>query len=156
MTEGSSFLGRGRGFAVIALALAAGGLLFLAASGVGKNLVYYWGPTELEVAGAAANGASIRLGGQVVAGSVRQVPGATELDFAVTDGKATTSVHARGLPPPMFREGIGVVVEGTRLADGRFEGRRLMVSHGNEYRAPKPGEAVDIEQAIRSASPAEP
>ena len=36
----------------------------------------------------------------------------------------------------MFREGIGVVVEGTMTRAGYFESHRLMVSHSNEYRAP--------------------
>ena len=48
-----------------------------------------------------------------------------------SDGDRCTSV-----PPQMFREGIGVVVEGTVAKDGVFESHRLMVSHGNEYRAP--------------------
>ena len=39
----------------------------------------------------------------------------------------------------MFRERIGVVVEGTMTRAGHFEGHRLMVSHGNEYRAPERG-----------------
>jgi hypothetical protein len=46
-------------------------------------------------------------------------------------------VRANGVPPQMFREGIGVVVEGTMTPDGHFEGNRLMVSHDNEYQAPE-------------------
>ena len=42
----------------------------------------------------------------------------------------------KSVPPQMFREGIGVVVEGTMTQAGHFESQRLMVSHDNEYRAP--------------------
>ncbi len=44
------------------------------------------------------------------------------------------------VPPQMFREGIGVVVEGTFDKSQVFSSNRLMVNHSNEYRAPKPGE----------------
>jgi cytochrome c-type biogenesis protein CcmE len=46
----------------------------------------------------------------------------------------------------MFRDDIGVVVEGTMTRAGVFESRRLMVSHNNEYQAPKAGHPVDEEE----------
>ena len=49
-------------------------------------------------------------------------------------------VHSTGAPPQMFRDGMGVVVEGRVGAGGVFEATNLMVKHSNEYRAPKPGE----------------
>jgi cytochrome c-type biogenesis protein CcmE len=50
----------------------------------------------------------------------------------------------------MFREGIGVVVEGTVAGDGIFESHRLMVSHGNEYRAPDDHASVDLKKLMDS------
>ena len=44
------------------------------------------------------------------------VTGASELEFDVSDGKAVVHVRSSGVPPQMFREGIGVVVEGTMTA----------------------------------------
>ena len=49
-------------------------------------------------------------------------------------------VRSTEVPPQMFREGIGVVVEGTFDKSQVFSSNRLMVNHSNEYRAPKPGE----------------
>jgi cytochrome c-type biogenesis protein CcmE len=43
----------------------------------------------------------------------------------------------------MFREGIGVVVEGRLQGDGTFETDRVMIKHSNEYRAPEDGESPD-------------
>ena len=40
----------------------------------------------------------------------------------------------------MFREGIGVIVEGKLQGDGTFETDKLMVKHSNEYEAPTEGE----------------
>ncbi len=138
-----------RRFAIIALAVAAVAFIAIAMGGIGRNLVYYWGPAQLRAAGAQAIGASIRLGGQVVPGSVVKGAG-SQLQFDVRDGKAAVQVKMSGTPPQMFREGIGVVVEGTMTAAGYFEGQRLMVSHGNEYRPPSEHGKEDIEKLIRS------
>jgi cytochrome c-type biogenesis protein CcmE len=40
----------------------------------------------------------------------------------------------------MFRDGMGVVVEGRYRRGGEFESHNLMVKHSNEYRPPKAGE----------------
>ena len=138
-------------FAVGALAVAAAAFAFITIGGIGDNLVYYWGPSELVAAGNKAVGATIRLGGQVAEGSVRHGEG-SELNFVVSDGKANVNVRTRSVPPQMFREGIGVVVEGTMKKDGHFESQRLMVSHGNEYRAPAAGEKPDMKKLIESTS----
>ena len=140
---------RNRWFAVGAIAIAAGALAVITAGGIGENLVYYWGPTELHAAGNKAVGATIRLGGQVAPGTVSYQEGST-LEFDVTDGRSAVRVRSSGVPPQMFREGIGVVVEGTLTPAGQFESQRLMVSHGNEYRAPGQGEQPDTRKLMES------
>jgi cytochrome c-type biogenesis protein CcmE len=140
---------RNRWFAVGALAVAAAAFGVITAGGIGENLVYYWGPTELHAAGEKAVGATIRLGGQVAPGSVAYGEGSA-LTFDVTDGRAAVKVRSTGVPPQMFREGIGVVVEGTTTPAGQFESQRLMVSHGNEYRAPGEGEKPDTRKLMET------
>jgi cytochrome c-type biogenesis protein CcmE len=136
-------------FAFGALGVAAAAFLFIAFGGIGENLVYYWGPKELRAAGRKAVGATIRLGGQVAPGSVKLGGGVSNLEFDVTDGTATVHVVSRGVPPQLFRDRIGVVVEGTMTQQGAFESRRLMVSHDNKYRAPA-DKNVDIKTLMRS------
>lgn len=148
MTQGVSAR-RSRWFAVGALSVAAAAFAILTVGGIGQNLVYYWGPTELRASGAKAVGATIRLGGQVATGSVAYGAG-SELEFDVVDGGARVHVKSAGVPPQMFREGIGVVVEGTMTPAGHFECNRLMVSHSNEYRAPGKGEKPDTRSLMRS------
>jgi len=72
-----------------------------------------------------------------------------QVEFDVTDGHAKVHVQSRGVPPQMFRERIGVVVEGTMTEAGHFECRRLMVSHDNQYRTPQ-DKNVDIKTLMRS------
>jgi cytochrome c-type biogenesis protein CcmE len=140
---------RTKWFALGALVVAAAAFTAIAAGGIGNNLVYYWGPKELRNAGDKAVGATIRLGGQVAVGSVKLAEGVSNLEFDVTDGTALVHVVSRGVPPQLFRDRIGVVVEGTMTRAGVFEGHRLMVSHDNKYRAPG-DRNVDIKTLMRS------
>ncbi len=143
--------GNGKWFAVGALLVAVGAFLVITVSGIGENLVYYWAPADIEANGDKAIGATIRLGGMVVEGSIKGGVDGSALEFDVTDHKASVHVKSSGVPPQMFREGIGVVVEGTMTDAGHFESSRLMVSHGNEYRAPHEGDNYDAESLIKSA-----
>ncbi|AKU89821.1 cytochrome c maturation protein CcmE [Vulgatibacter incomptus] len=143
--------GRIKWFAVAALAVAGAAFAFIALGGLGENLVYYWDPSELRQAGDKAIGATIRLGGQVAPGSIQFDPGTSKLAFEVTDGKQNIPVRSEGVPPQMFRENIGVIVEGTMTKEGHFTSSRLMVSHGNEYQAPHDGEKVDTHELMKTA-----
>lgn len=136
-------------YLLVAVVLAVGAIVFLAVGGLGDNLVYYWSPSELRAhydapAGQSEdplNRAVVRLGGEVKPGSIARGDGASDLSFVVTDGKAEVMVHSTAVPPQMFREGIGVVVEGVLTPDGDFRSERIMVKHDNEYKAPtSPGE----------------
>jgi cytochrome c-type biogenesis protein CcmE len=141
---------RNRWFAVGALAVAGVALLVLTVGGIGDNLVYYWGPRDVQAAGRKAVGATIRLGGQVAPGSVKMGTGASNLEFQVQDGDVLIPVRSQGVPPQMFREGIGVVVEGTMTEGGWFECHRLMVSHDNEYRAPGDKKKADVKRLMQT------
>ena len=145
---------RSRMFMIGAFVVAAIAFVVIAAGGINKNLVYYWTPTDLHAAGDKAYGATIRLGGMVAPGSIKRSAGITALEFDVKDGGGIVHVKSTGVPPQMFRENIGVVVEGTMDRGGYFKCNRLMVSHNNEYRAPKNGHPVDkkqMEQYIKDA-----
>lgn len=140
---------RRRLLTVGALVVAASAMAYLAVGQIGDSLVYYWSPTELIEAGDQAQGATVRLGGLVEAGSIRYGSDGRTLTFAVTDGASRVPVRANAVPPAMFREGIGVVVEGTMAGDD-FETHRLMVKHDNEYRAPEEGDDRDVEDLMQT------
>ncbi len=141
---------RRRLLAIAALLISGGVLAYLAFGNIGENLVYYWSPTELTESGDKALGANIRLGGLVAPGSIERGSDGLTLRFTVTDGTESVPVVANAVPPALFREGIGVLVEGTLLASGTFETHRLMVKHDNQYRAPGEGEMPDMEALMKS------
>ncbi|MBV9492729.1 MAG: cytochrome c maturation protein CcmE [Acidobacteria bacterium] len=138
-----------RWFMVGAFAVAAIAFVVIAAGGINKNLVYYWTPSDLYGAGDKAYGATIRLGGMVAKGSIHNLGGTSGVEFDVKDATRVVHVKSNGVPPQMFRENIGVVVEGTMTRGGYFESNRLMVSHGNDYKAPEKGHPVDKQELQR-------
>lgn len=124
---------------LLGVVLLLGGFGYLVYGGLDKNLVYFLTPTELQAKGTAAFDTPVRLGGQVVPGSVEWNAATLDLRFRMTDGKNIVEVHARKAPPQMFREGMGVVVEGKMQRTGVFDASNLMVKHSNEYRPPTKG-----------------
>ena len=142
-----------RWFMLGAFLVAGAAFAIIAASSMNKNLVYYWTPTDLMANGDKAYGATIRLGGMVTPGTIRNHAGVSGVEFDVHDAGKTVHVKSNGVPPQMFRENIGVVVEGTMVKGGYFQCNRLMVSHSNEYRAPKTGHPIDrkeLEKLMKS------
>ena len=127
-------------FMILALLFAGVALSVVSFGNLGENLVYYWDPSQVLEAGDKAIGADIRLGGVVLPGSVVEDSNSNSLQFRVSNGKDDIPVEATGAPPQMFREGIGVVVEGTMSSSGVFVADQLMVKHSNEYKAPEEGE----------------
>lgn len=115
------------------------GFAYLVSGGIGENLVYFYTPGELLAKGTSAYDQPVRLGGQVAPQTVQWNAEALDLRFVLQDTDGQVEVHARKAPPQMFREGMGVVVEGRLTRAGVFESHNLMVKHSNEYRAPEEG-----------------
>ena len=128
--------------AIAAVAVLLAAFAWLIWGNLDKNVVFFLTPQELLAKGTDGMNVPIRLGGQVKPGSVKWDEKTLDLRFDVvdTDGKSTVHVKSKGAPPQMFRDGMGVVVEGRFGADSVFMSTMLMVKHSNEYRAPKAGE----------------
>jgi cytochrome c-type biogenesis protein CcmE len=126
--------------AIVAIAVIVGTFGWMLYGGLDKNVVYFLTPKELLAKGTDGVGVPVRLGGLVKPGTVKWDDKSLDLSFTVTDGGSDIKVHSRGAPPQMFRDGMGVVVEGRYHKDGVFNSTNLIVKHSNEYRAPKPGE----------------
>lgn len=132
--------GRRRATFVVGAAIVLAVFGYLLFGGLNQNVVFFLTPAELLAKGDKGFDVPVRLGGMVAPGSVKWDANALDLRFVVNDGKGNVTVHSRGAPPQMFRDGMGVVVEGRYHRNGVFESTNLMVKHSNEYRAPQPGE----------------
>ena len=109
------------------LAVAAG----LSLWAMNDSVTFFFSPSEA-TAQAAPPGRQIRLGGLVEAGSVRRATNG-EVAFTVTDNVAETRVVFQGDLPDLFREGQGIVAQGTFQPDRSFRASEVLAKHDETY-----------------------
>jgi cytochrome c-type biogenesis protein CcmE len=119
------------------LAMIAGGVSVLAVAvllvlfTMKDSIVFFNSPTDV-VDKHVAPGARIRLGGLVVPRSLSRGE-ALAVRFQVTDGNHTIAVTYQGVLPDLFREGQGVVAEGTLDGGGVFKADNVLAKHDETY-----------------------
>ena len=96
-----------------------------------QEIVFFRTPSDLTEQPVAA-GTRLRIGGLVEEGSVKRGSG-TEVAFAVTDTIKSLNVTYVGILPDLFREGQGVVAEGTLTQDGSFVADTVLAKHDENY-----------------------
>ncbi|MGH7847663.1 MAG: cytochrome c maturation protein CcmE [Candidatus Binatia bacterium] len=122
-----------------------GGLIILAAlgyliyGGMQEAMVYFKTPSELSGAERPAPQQFLRVGGMVVNGSLHKDLATLTYRFRLTDGGQSIAVFFRGVPPDLFAEGKGAVVEGRMGDDGVFHANTIMAKHAEDYSPPADG-----------------
>jgi cytochrome c-type biogenesis protein CcmE len=76
---------------------------------------------------------SVRLGGQIVPGSIKWDNATRTMRFQVTGDSAKIDVVYRGIVPDSFRDGFTTILEGQRGADGSFNASTLMIKCPHQY-----------------------
>ncbi|WP_338607351.1 cytochrome c maturation protein CcmE [Pelagibacterium nitratireducens] len=110
----------------VVLALAAGLIL----TALRDQIVFFYSPTEIAEAGISP-GTPIRLGGLVLEDSWQQ-DGENNV-FVVHDGAGEMTARYTGILPDLFREGQGVVAEGSVQPDGTFLATNVLAKHDETY-----------------------
>jgi cytochrome c-type biogenesis protein CcmE len=111
----------------------------LVLSALSDNIVFFYSPTQLAEKHLPPD-RRLRIGGLVENGSVRKE--GTEVRFRVTDLRRSVEVVYRGILPDLFREGQGVIVEGSLGADGIFTAREVLAKHDEKYMPPEVAKAL--------------
>lgn len=100
-----------------------------------QNIVFYFSPSELAKQHPKPTGV-IRVGGLVETNSIKDI-GNDAIEFSVTDGTASLIITYTGMLPTLFREGQGVVAEGS-ITDARyFKASRVLTKHDENYMPPE-------------------
>ena len=116
-----------------------GGVIILAAlaymiyGGMQEAIVYFVTPSELKANERSSADKFLRMGGMVVKGSMHKDLNNLTYRFDLTDGSATFPVFFKGVPPDLFTEGKGAVVEGRIGPDGVFQATTIMAKHAEDY-----------------------
>ena len=103
------------------------------------SIVFFVSPSELAEK-PLPPGRAIRLGGLVEQGSIER--DGTAVRFKVTDLNRDIRVTYTGILPDLFREGQGVVCEGTLLSDGSFAASSVLAKHDERYMPPEVAAAL--------------
>ena len=122
------------GLGVIAVAVA------LVLTAFNQNLVFFFTPSQI-VAKEAPVGRTFRLGGMVEAGSVKR--DGVNVQFKVTDTAQVVPVAYSGILPDLFREGKGVVAQGSLGDDGVFRAKEVLAKHDENYMPPEAASAIE-------------
>lgn len=105
--------------------------VFLVMFAFSQSVAYFYMPADLDK-NPVGPGTRIRLGGLVAEGSVKRGQGST-VQFTVTDGTGNVPVSYTGILPDLFREGQGVVTEGTFDASHHFVADSVLAKHDENY-----------------------
>ncbi|MEO5332019.1 MAG: cytochrome c maturation protein CcmE [Magnetococcus sp. YQC-5] len=120
-------------FLLITLIAVGGALAALVFSSFTGALVYFHTPSEVTTKSTELTGKKVRIGGMVQTGSLVKEPGTLKIRFLVTDGTSTLPVRYDGMVPDLFREGQGVVVEGTWQGGQEFAADSILAKHSEDY-----------------------
>ena len=131
--------------ALVAISLAA----YFILNALESNLNFAYSPSDI-LAGKAPKDRTLRVAGMVKMGSVKRTD--MTVNFIVTDMVKEISVNYTGILPDLFKEGKGVVAQGTLGDDGVFRAREVLAKHDENYMPPEAAAAVDQANKAREMS----
>ena len=130
---------RQKRFLIIGIVIAViGAAVALILNAFNSNLVFILSPSQV-ARHEAPEGRTFRLGGLVVAGSLKR--DGVRVNFDVTDLAQTVPVQYEGILPDLFKEGKGVVAQG-KIENGVFMAREVLAKHDENYMPPEAAEAL--------------
>jgi cytochrome c-type biogenesis protein CcmE len=131
--------------AVVAV-LALTGSSLLAMTALKDQASYFYAPGDIAREGIPAG--AIRLGGMIpMGGIVHQSDGVT-IDFTVKDESGAVPVRFRGITPALFKEGSGVVAEGSFVGK-TFVATNLLAKHDENYMPPKAAGTEHVTKTLK-------
>lgn len=95
------------------------------------EIVFFYSPTDVIAESKAKPGERFRLGGLVKEGSIDQSD--STVTFVITDTEMELPVTYVGILPDLFREGQGVIAEGTLANTGEFAADTVLAKHDENY-----------------------
>jgi len=107
-----------------------------------QNINMFYSPTQV-ANGEVESGTMFRIGGMVKDGSVEQQQDSLAVSFVTTDFVHDVPIEYEGILPDLFREGQGVVAEGSLDALGVFQASRVLAKHDENYMSPEVQAALE-------------
>jgi cytochrome c-type biogenesis protein CcmE len=125
---------------VLAGVVVLGAATGLVLSAFEDSIVFFYSPTDLATK-VVPKDRRIRIGGLVEGESVEKLEGGT-IAFTITDTAHSVPVRFTGILPDLFREGQGVVAQGTFGEDKVFNADEVLAKHDETYMPPEVAESL--------------
>ncbi|CAN5302761.1 cytochrome c maturation protein CcmE [soil metagenome] len=122
------------------------GSAVLAMSALKDQASYFYAPGDIAREGVPKG--AIRLGGMVPKGGITRDPDGVTIDFMVKDETGIVPVRFRGITPALFRDGSGVVAEGSFVGK-TFVATNLLAKHDENYMPPKTAGAEHVTKTLK-------
>jgi cytochrome c-type biogenesis protein CcmE len=135
------------GLAALSLAV---GLVLNALKG---NVNLYFTPTQV-YNNEAPHGRSFRIGGLVEEGSIKRQENGLTVNFVITDTHRSIPVVYTGILPDLFKEGKGVVAQGSVDANGLMRADEVLAKHDENYMPPEAADAMKKAEEAKAAAKA--
>lgn len=119
-------------------AIIVGTIAWLAASGVSSNSAYYKTVAEVQAMGDKAKDTRLRVGGDVVPGTINRQGADVHFDIA-WEGKTMKVVYSGKEPlPDTFKDGSQALADGRLGHDGVFHAKNIQAKCASKYEAKPP------------------
>jgi len=116
---------------MVVAVLLLGGATALVMTALSDSVAFFATPSDI-AEGKVDKAKHFRIGGLVVDGSVKRGDDGV-VAFGLTDQANEVTVQYAGILPDLFREGQGIVAQGTIDADGTFLASEVLAKHDENY-----------------------
>ena len=113
---------------------------------LGQNMNMFYTPSQVAM-GEVEVGRRFRIGGMVKEGSFVSDSDSLKVRFEATDYAHVVPVEYEGILPDLFREGQGIVAEGSVDSQGVFSASKVLAKHDENYMSQEVKAALDASGA---------
>jgi len=113
---------------------------------LGQNMNMFYTPSQVAL-GEVEVGRNFRIGGMVKEGTFISAMDSLRVRFETTDFIHSVPIEYEGILPDLFREGQGIVAEGSVDARGVFNASRVLAKHDENYMSQEVKAALDAASA---------
>ncbi|PCS22020.1 Cytochrome c-type biogenesis protein CcmE, heme chaperone [Candidatus Enterovibrio escicola] len=135
----------------VALVVVTSTVVGLVIYSLNQNMNLFYTPTQLingKLDGTKPQvGQILRIGGMVVANSVKRDPETLRISFKVVDIGPEVTVLFEGILPDLFREGQGIVVQGELVGSTTVKAQEVLSKHDEEYMSSEIAAAMKLDSS---------
>ena len=117
-----------------------------------QNIMLFHTPSQV-VLGEVPENRLFRVGGIVVSGSVIKGEDGLTTEFGLTDLNHSITVHYTGLLPDLFREGQGIVAQGSLNEENIFVAQEVLAKHDENYMPPEVAASLNKQDVLNLKQP---